>query len=105
MTLTWNDFVWMVKNWNRVRRSTPPSGAYTITANDYSLIANLSSASTWTLPTPVGAGQVLKIKNKSIYDLTLSGTIFTDQTISELILLTGDMVTLSDDGSCWSVGD
>ena len=105
MSLIWTDFVWTWKQWNRVRRSTPPSGSYTISRDDYSLIANLSANATWTLPTPVGAGQVLKIKNKSAYELTLSGTIYLYEAVTSLVLVQGDMVTLSDDGTHWSVGD
>ena len=105
MTIAWIDFLWCWRRLNQVRRSTPNSGSYTITTNDYSLVANNSVASTWTLPTVSDSGQVLKIKNKGAANLTLSGTIFLYEAVSTLVLVTGDMVTLSDDGAHWSVGD
>lgn len=105
MALIWNDFVWTMKQWNRPRSSTPASGSYTITSSDRALTASLTTASTWTLPAPSGGGQVLKIKNKGIPELTLSGTIFLDTLVTTLILSQGDMVSLTDDGSAWSVGD
>ena len=105
MALNWVDFLWTWHWFNKSQRRTPNSGAYTITTKDYSLIANNSAAATWTLPAISNSGQVLKIKNKGAGNLTLSGTIFLDQVVTTLVLVTGDMVTLSDDGTDWSVGD
>lgn len=104
MALIWSDFVWTIRQWQR-RRTTPASGSYTVSTQDSNLTANSSVASTWTLPTPSGSGQVLKVKNKGAADLTLSGTIFAYAAVTSLVLVTGDMVTLSDDGTHWSVGD
>jgi len=105
MALNWMDFVWTIKRWQQVKRKTPASGDYTISTDDVSLISSNTSAATWTLPIVAGNGQVLKIKNKGSAALTLSGTIFTNATVTDLVLSTGDMVTLSDDGVAWSVGD
>lgn len=105
MALIWGDFLWSIKNYTKVRRSTPPSGSYTIKTGDYQLTANNTSAATWTLPAVSGSGQVLKVKNKGNGEITLAGTIFLDSVVSTLTLVTGDMVTLTDDGTHWSVGD
>jgi hypothetical protein len=105
MALPWVDFLWSIRQYVKVRRGTPSSGSYTIKPGDYQLTANNTAAATWTLPAVSGSGQVLKVKNKGNGEITLSGTIFLDQVVSTLTLVRGDMVTLTDDGTHWSVGD
>jgi hypothetical protein len=134
MALPWVDFVWTIKQWirkyplsfvNGLPSTLPPSGAYTITDEDYSLVntndagpdfdvadfsaADFSTGSgsvTWTMFTPVGyANHVIKIKHRASGELEVAGTIFTDEPITSLVLTTGDMVTLRSDGTYWNVGD
>ncbi len=114
MALPWVDFVWTIKRWislyplsfvTSLPKGTPAAGNYTITANDYSLVSTNNSDATWTLPAPSGEGQVLKIKHKGTGTLTISGTIFLYEQVASLEMVTGDMVTLSDDGTDWNVGD
>lgn len=104
MLTNFTQFVW---NWKWLIRSQSqtPSGDYTVTGNDYRLTNTGSTSVTYTLPVPSNSGQVLKIKNKGSTNITINGTIFLDVAVTSLILGTGDMVTLTDDGTYWSVGD
>lgn len=115
MALNWMDFSWTIKRWlqlyplsfvTSLPSSTPASGNYAVTTSDYALTSTNASNATWTLFTPVGNdSHVLKIKNRGAGELTLSGSIFTDQVVTTLVLVTGDMVTLRSDGTYWNVGD
>ena len=101
--INWVGFLYNYRWMNRA--ITPNQTTYTITNDDFRLICNLSSASTWTLPQPSDSNQILRIKNEGSGLLTLVGTIFLDSIVSSLILGTGDMVSMTNDGRHWSVGD
>lgn len=116
MALPWVDFVWTIKRWlglyplepvKALPYSQPASGNYTITEDDYSLVSTNTAGVTWTLPSPADLpNQVYKIKVRGSGNVTLSNDyIFTDQIVTSLILVTGDMVTLRSDGAYWNVGD
>ena len=102
----WTDFLWQWRFLTKTARTTPPTGStYQITKDDFQLSSTSSTTQTWTLPAVTNSGQILKIKNKGAGEIVLNGTVFTSEAITSLILLTGDMVTLTDDGTYWSVGD
>lgn len=82
----------------------------TITGNDYYIVGNNAVGLTVTLlDATLRQWSVFKFKNKGAGDMTLDATglgqIFTDTPVDTLVLATGDMVTLTSDGSTWLVGD
>ena len=115
MALPWTDFVWTIKRWlslypleaiSNLPASIPSSGNYTIAATDYYLVSTNATPVTYTLPAIADSlNRVLKFKNRGAGEVTLSGTVFTSAAASSLILVTGDMVTLTCDGTYWNVGD
>lgn len=104
MALPWVDFFW---SWKRLmnRRNTPPAGAYAIAGDDTAIDFTGTANTTWTLPTPNGGQAPKKIKHKGNGVLSIAGTIYLYTPVTSLQLQQGDMVTLSDDGTYWSVGD
>jgi len=114
MALPWTDFVWTIKRWlslypldaiSNLPTTSPPAGNYTIQDTDYYLVSTSTTDVTYTLPTDASTNRVLKFKNRGTGEVTLSGTIFAYAAVSSLTLVTGDMATLTYDGSYWNVGD
>ena len=114
MALPWSDFVWSIKRWfslhpldaiSSLPAASPPAGNYTIQDEDYYLVSTSTADATYTLPSSPSTNRVLKFKNRAAGELTLSGPIFTNEAVTSLILTTGDMTTLTYDGTYWNVGD
>lgn len=114
MALPWTDFVWTIKRWlslypldaiSNLPATTPPAGDYTIEDTDYYLVSTSTTDVTYTLPTAPSTNRVLKFKNRGTGEVTLSGTIFAASVVTTLVLVTGDMATLTYDGTYWNVGD
>jgi hypothetical protein len=114
MALPWTDFVWTIKRWlslypldaiSNLPASIPSSGNYTIGDADYYLVSTNATDVTYALPSDADTNRVLKFKNRGAGEVTISGTIFTDSVVTSLVLVIGDMVTLTYDGTYWNVGD
>lgn len=114
MALPWVDFVWTIKRWLSLYPLDAISNLpisiktadYVILDTDYYLVANSTSPLTFTMPSAADStGRVLKFKNRGTSNLTVVGTVFSTQVITSVTLITGDMATLTSDGTYWNVGD
>jgi hypothetical protein len=80
----------------------------TATTNEKTYVFTGTSAATWTLPERSSASKYpLHIKNSGTASLTIqragSDNLFNQSSVTSIKLLTGDAVTIQNDGSMWII--